>query len=133
MRTFGLLQLLLGLLAIAGLLKGDAQLDRIAWTAPGTVFWVAACAWLALAGAGLVAQSWNSRRPPVALVSSVTGAVPALLRLYLWLLGAGLLLQGLVALGFAVRHIHLVVGPLALVLSVWTRWRPAPPLRGDVP
>jgi hypothetical protein len=56
--TFGLAQAVLGLFAVAGVVKGDLALDRINWAAAGTWGWMAAFAGIALAGLGLI---WESR------------------------------------------------------------------------
>jgi hypothetical protein len=56
----GLFQTLLGLVALAGAIVADAKLDRIDWSAPGTVIWIAGC--LAIAALGLITLA-AARRP----------------------------------------------------------------------
>ncbi|RWH28987.1 hypothetical protein [Mesorhizobium sp.] len=48
--VLGLAQLLVGLLAIVGLVITDAAVNRIDWTATGTLCWLALFAWIGISG-----------------------------------------------------------------------------------
>ncbi|TIS05107.1 MAG: hypothetical protein E5X14_21245, partial [Mesorhizobium sp.] len=48
--VLGLAQLLVGLLAIVGLVITDAAVHRIDWAAIGTLCWLALFAWIGISG-----------------------------------------------------------------------------------
>jgi hypothetical protein len=60
--TLGLVQTLLGIFAIIGLLQGNALLQRVRWTSPGSWLWIGIFVVLALTGIGLVGQAHIMRR-----------------------------------------------------------------------
>lgn len=61
--TLGATSLTLGLVVMAGLVKTDAPLHRVDWTAPATILWMALFAVIALLGAWEIVAAQAQRNP----------------------------------------------------------------------